>query len=243
MFPLFKKELRTFLSSVIGFIVLSVFLVLTALFNWVFLGDLNIINSGYADYRPFFVIAPWMFLFLIPAITMRFFSEEKRTGTIELLLTKPISELQIVMGKFLAGVVLVICALLPTLVFYFSLSSLAIPEGNVDNGAILGSYIGLLFLASSFVAIGTFASSLSDSQIISFLIAVFLCFFCYTGFGSIASFKWFGALDSVILNLGMEIHYESISKGVIDTRDVVYFFSVSFIFIMLTRFVLEGRKW
>lgn len=243
MFPLFKKELRTFLSSVIGFIVLSVFLVLTALFNWVFPGDLNILNSGYADYRPFFVIAPWMFLFLIPAITMRFFSEEKRTGTIELLLTKPISELQIVMGKFLAGVVLVICALLPTLVFYFSLSSIAIPEGNIDNGAILGSYIGLLFLASSFVAIGTFASSLSDSQIISFLIAVFLCFFFYTGFGSIASFKWFGALDSVIQNFGMEVHYQSISKGVIDTRDVVYFFSVSFVFIMLTRFVLEGRKW
>lgn len=243
MLPLLKKELRAFLSSLTGFIVLSIFLILTGLFIWVFPGDLNILTSGYADYRPFFVIAPWMFLFLIPAITMRFFSEEKRTGTMELLLTKPLTELQIVLGKFMAGVVLVICALLPTLIFYFSLSNLALPEGNVDNGAILGSYIGLLFLASSFVAMGTFASSLSENQIISFLIAVFLCFFFYTGFGAIASFKWFGGLDSFLIELGIESHYQAISKGVIDTRDLVYFFSLSFVFIMLTRFTIEGRKW
>ncbi len=243
MYPLLKKELRTFLSSITGLVVLSVFLVLTGLFIWVFPGELNILSSGYADYRPFFVIAPWMFLFLIPAITMRFFSEEKRTGTIELLLTKPLSETQIVLGKYFAGVGLVLCALLPTLVFYYSLSSIAQPVGNVDNGAIIGSYIGLIFLASAFVSMGTFASALSDNQIISFLIAVFLCFFFYTGFGAIASFKWFGAADSLILGLGIESHYQAISKGVIDTRDVIYFISLSFVFIMLTRFIIEGRKW
>lgn len=243
MLALFKKEVRTFIGSLTGFIVLSVFLILTGLFIWVFPGDLNILTSGYADFTPFFVTAPWMFLFLIPAITMRFFAEEKRTGTIEQLLTKPITETQIVMGKFLAGVLLVICALLPTLVSYFSLYNLAEPVGNVDNGAIAGSYLGLLLLASAFVAMGTFASSLTDNQIISFLIAVFLCFFFYMGFESIASFKWFGALDSVILNFGIQSHYQSISRGVIDTRDIIYFFSLSFLFLMLTRFVLEGRKW
>ncbi|MGB0166818.1 MAG: gliding motility-associated ABC transporter permease subunit GldF [Luteibaculum sp.] len=243
MYPLFKKEIRSFLSSLTGLVVLSVFLILNALFIWIFPGDSNILESGYADFTPFFTIAPWLFLFLIPAITMRFFSEEKRTGTIELLLTKPLSELQIVMGKFWAGVALVFTALIPTLVFYITLYNLAQPVGNLDNGAIIGSYMGLLLLSACFVAIGTFSSSLSDNQIISFLIAVFLCFFFFTGFASIANFKWFGSLDAFIQNLGIEAHYRSISRGVVDTRDVVYFFSISFIFIMLTRFVLEGRKW
>jgi ABC-2 type transport system permease protein len=243
MKALLLKEIRTFLSSLIGYVVVAVFLLLTGLFLWIFDGDFNILQSGFASIEPLFFISPWVLMFLIPAITMRSFAEEKRTGTIELLLTKPISDGQIIGAKYLAGFLLVVIAIVPTLVYYFTVYSLGDPVGNIDSGGTWGSYIGLLLLAAGYVAIGIFASSITNNQIVSFLVAAMLCFFMYTGFSSIASFELLGAADSLIMNLGMQAHYNSLSRGLIDSRDVVYFAALIAIFLLLTRTVLNARKW
>lgn len=243
MFVLFKKEISSFLSSLTGYIVITVFLLINGLFLWVFQGDFNILDFGYASIDGLFMIAPFVFLFLIPAITMRLFAEEKRTGTIELILTKPLSEFEIVMAKFLSGFVLVIFSLLPTLVYFFSVYELGLPKGNIDMGGMWGSYIGLLFLGASFVAIGMFSSTLTDNQIVSFIIAVFLCGFLYVGFDFIYSFELFGKIDLLIKSLGMNDHYISMSRGVLDTRDMIYFLGVISLFILLSKFSIERRKW
>lgn len=243
MWALYKKEIYSFLSSLVGFIVMATFLVLTGLFVWIFPGELNLLDSGYADLQPFFTIAPWIFLFLIPAITMKFFAEEKRTGTIETLLTQPITERQIVLAKYLAGQTLVIVALLPTLVYYSTISNLGSPVGNIDGGGVAGSYIGLILLSSAFVAIGTFASSLTSNQIIAFILSVFLSFFLFTGFDSLGSFEMFGSWDHVIRNIGIIEHYKALSRGVIDSRDVIYLLSLTALFFLLTKVSLESRKW
>jgi ABC-2 type transport system permease protein len=242
MWALFKKELRSFLSSVIGYVVIAVFLLLTGLFMWGFPGDLNILDQGYATLDTLFYVAPWVFMFLVPAITMRSFSEEKRTGTIELLFTRPLTDSAIILAKYFAGVALVLLALLPTLIYLFSVVKLGNPEGNVDMGGAWGSYLGLFFIDSGFTAIGIFASAISDNQVVSFIIALFLCFFCYSGLNQIASFDLFGSLDRFIQSLSIAEHYDSMSRGVIDTRDVVYFIVLSGIFIILTRGILKSRR-
>ena len=241
MFALITIEVRGFLGSLIGHITIVVFLLLTGLFLWVFPD--NILDTGYADLGPLFFIAPWVFLFLVPAVTMRSFSEERRTGTIEFLLTKPLTEWQIVLAKYLASVFLVVLACLPTLVYWYTLHDLAVPRGNLDTGGILGSYIGLLFLASCFAAIGVFASALTESQIVAFLIAVFLGFVLYMGLDLMASFQALGALEGPIKNLGIQAHYASMSRGVIDLRDVLYFLGTITIFLLLTRTALQSRTW
>ena len=243
MWALLFKEIRSFLSSVIGYVVIAVFLLLTGLFMWGFPGNLQVLDQGYATLDTLFYVAPWVFMFLVPAITMRSFSEEKRTGTIELLFTRPLTDYQIILSKYFAGVVLVILALLPTLIYYYSVVNLGNPVGNIDHGGTIGSYIGLIFLAAGFTAIGTFASSVSDNQVVAFILALFLCFVCYSGLEQIASFELFGALDRFVQELGIAEHYDSMSRGVIDTRDVVYFVSLSGIFIVLTKAVLQSRKW
>lgn len=243
MLTLLRKEISSFLSSLIGYIVITVFLLINGLFLWVFQGDFNILNFGYASLDALFMIAPFVFLFLVPAITMRSFAEEKRTGTIELILTKPLTEFQIVMAKFLAGLILVLFSLLPTLVYVFSVYQLGLPKGNLDIGGIWGSYIGLIFLAASFVAIGMFASAISDNQIVSFIIAVFLSGFLYIGFEFIYSLDLFGKVDLLIKSLGINEHYLSMSRGVLDTRDMLYFLGVIALFILLSKFSLERRKW
>jgi len=242
MWALFKKELRSFLSSVIGYVVIAVFLLLTGLFMWGFPGELNILDQGYATLDTLFYVAPWVFMFLVPAVTMRSFSEEKRTGTIELLFTRPLTDSAIILAKFSAGVALVLLALLPTLVYLFSVVELGNPEGNIDMGGTWGSYLGLFFLASGFTAIGIFASAISDNQVVSFIIALFLCFFCYSGLNQIASFDLFGSLDRFIQSLSIAEHYDSMSRGVIDTRDVVYFIVLAGVFITLTRGILKNRR-
>lgn len=242
MFTILKKEINSFFSSLIAYIVISVFLLVTGLFLWVF-PDYAILDFGYANLDPLFFLAPWIFLFLVPAVTMRMFAEEKRNGTIEMLFTKPVSDLQIIGAKFLAGVILVTLALLPTVIYAVSIYLLAEPVGNIDTGSILGSYIGLIFLASTFVSIGIFSSSLSDNQIVAFLIAVFVCFIVYAGFDSLSIISSNNKLSLFIKNLGISEHYQSISKGVVDSRDLVYFFSVITLFILLTNFVLGSRKW
>jgi ABC-2 type transport system permease protein len=227
----------------IGYIVITVFLLINGLFLWLFQGDFNIFTMGYANLDGLFMIAPFVFLFLIPAITMRLFAEEKRTGTIELILTKPLTEFEIVMAKFLSGLILVIFSLVPTLVYFFSVYYLGMPKGNLDIGGIWGSYIGLLFLGASFVAIGMFSSTLTDNQIVSFIIAVFLCGFIYIGFDFIYSFDLFGKVDLLIKALGINDHYKSMSRGVLDTRDMIYFLGIISFFILLSRYSIESRKW
>ena len=243
MYALFKKEISNFLSSLIGIMVIVVFLLITGLFLWVFQSDFNLLSYGYANLDGLFILAPWVFLFLVPAVTMRSFAEENRTGTIEMLLTKPLSDWQIIFAKFLAGVTLVLLSLLPTAVYYFSVYRLGLPMGNLDRGGILGSYIGLFLLSSSFVAIGVFCSSVTSNQILAFILSVFLCGFAYIGFEFIFSLSLFGPIDLFIQRLGMSAHYGSISRGVVDTRDILYFLSVIALFLSMTKLVLSSRKW
>ncbi len=243
MITLFKKEISSFLSSLIGYIVITVFLLINGLFLWVFPSEFNILDYGYANIDGLFLIAPFVFLFLIPAITMRSFSDEKKSGTIEILLTKPLSDYQIIFAKFLAGFALVVFSLIPTLIYFISVYQLGFPKGNIDTGGMWGSYIGLLFLGGTFVAIGLFSSSITDNQIIAFIISVFLCGFIYMGFEFIYSFELFGSVDLFIKQLGMNSHYSSMSRGVIDTRDILYFISVEAFFMLLTKLSLESRKW
>jgi ABC-2 type transport system permease protein len=191
----------------------------------------------------FFGIAPWIFLFLIPAITMRSFSEENKSGTIELLVTRPITELQIILGKYFAGLTIVVLAILPTLMYYVTVYQLGAVKGNIDSGAVIGSYIGLIFLAASLVSIGIFASSLSDNQIVAFIVAVFISFICYAGFDSFSKLDLFGKVDNMIASIGINEHYQSMSRGVLDSRDAIYFIGFISFFVLLTRMVLESRKW
>lgn len=243
MYTLLKKEIRSFLSSLIGYITIIVFLLVISLSMWVWKSDSNVLDNGYATIEPLFIIAPWVFLFLIPAITMRSFADEKKAGTIELLLTRPLTDLQIILAKYFAGFVLVLFSLLPTLIYYYSIHRLGNPIGNIDTGGMWGSYIGLLFLGAAFVSIGIFASAITDNQVVSFILAVFLSFMIYTGFDFLSSFALFGKIDNIILALGINSHYVSMSRGVIDTRDVIYFVSLIVLFIFGTRTVLESRKW
>lgn len=223
MFSVFKKELRTFFSNATGYIVIGIFLLLSGLLLWVIPGEYNILDSGYANVDGLFYLAPWLFLFLCPAITMRLLAEEKQTGTWELLVTKPLSKCQIVLGKYLAGWLLVILSLLPTLVYYVSVLYLAEPQGNVDSGQFWGSFIGLLFLSAVYVAIGLFASSLSANQIVSFVVAVVISFFFFYGFEVLIGFLNSGESIQFVESMGIDAHYKSMSRGVIDSRDLAYF--------------------
>jgi ABC-2 type transport system permease protein len=244
MYALLKKEINGFLNSLIGYIVIVVFLTTIGLFLWVFPDNqFSIFDAGYASLDPLFIITPWVYMFLVPAVTMRLFSEERKSGTMELLLTKPLTELQIVLAKYCAGVILVLFSLIPTLVYFLVVWLLALPAGNIDTGGMWGSYIGLFFLGAGFVSIGVFASAISDNQVIAFIVALFLCFFMYIGFDSIAGLIGSGSIAAILEQLGINSHYVSMSRGVIDTRDVVYFISLTALFVTLTRTVLESRKW
>lgn len=222
---------------------MAVFLCAVGLFMWVFPIDLNVLNSGYANLDALFVLGPWVFLFLGPAVTMRLFSEEKRTGTIELLSTKPLTDWQIILAKFLAGWSLTIIAIIPTLIYLYSVYQLGSPKGNLDIGGMSGSYIGLILLAGAYVAIGLFSSSLTSNQIISFIIAVFLSFTVFIGIESTSALFPAGAIEEIVINLGMNAHYLSLSRGVVDTRDLIYFFSLIAVFLLFTKTKLESRKW
>lgn len=222
---------------------MAVFLVAVSLFMWVFPIELNVLNSGYANLDALFVLGPWVFLFLCPAVTMRLFAEENRTGTIELLLTKPLTDWQIIFSKFLAGWFLTIITLLPSLLFYYSVYKLGATEGNIDTGGTWGSYIGLLFLAGAYVSIGLLASSLTNNQIISFILAVFLSFLLFIGLESASGIFNDTMMEGLFIQLGINSHYLSMSRGVIDTRDVLYFISLIGTFILLTKTRIESRKW
>ena len=227
-----------------GYIAIIVFLVITGLFLWIFPGDYNVLYYGFATLEGFFDFTPIIFLFLIPAITMRTFSEELNSGTIEILATKPISDLGIILGKYFAALLLVVFSLLFTLIYVFTISTLALPAGDIDTGAVIGSYIGLLFIGGCFVSLGIFASTLTGNQIVAFVIGIFLCFFTFFGFDYISRLSEFtGTTDYLIRNLGISEHYRSISRGVLDTRDLIYFLSFITIFLTASKTVLESRKW
>ncbi len=234
------REIKSFFGSPIGYLVIALFLIGNGLFLWVFNGDYNILNTGFADLTPFFTLAPWILIFLIPAVTMRSFSDEKKQGTLELLLTKPISLWEIVNGKFLGAFLLIVMAIIPTFIYVAVIYNLGAPEGNLDMGSTLGSYFGLLFLIAAYSAIGIFTSSISENQIVCFIIAVFLCFFFYFGFEGLASLL--PKFSVIISYFGMQDHYKSMSRGVIDTRDVIYFVSITVLFLSVTVFNLKSIK-
>lgn len=243
MYSLFLKEITSFLSSLTGYVVILVFLLVCGLFLWVFKGNLNIPDNGYATLESLFILAPWVFLFLIPAITMRMFAEEKKSRTIELLLTRPLTDMQVILAKFLAAFVLIILSMIPTFIYFYSVSHLGSPPGNLDTGAAWGSYFGLLFLAGIYTAIGIFVSSLTENQVISFIFALLASFILYIGFDYIASLDTFSSFSSTIMKFGINEHYRSVSRGVLDTRDILYYLSVIFIFLLLTKIVLQSRNW
>ncbi|MBM3454717.1 MAG: gliding motility-associated ABC transporter permease subunit GldF [Bacteroidetes bacterium] len=242
---LFFKEISSFLNSLIGYVFIIIYLVSCGLFHFVIDSEttnLNLFSNAEANLIPFFGLSPWIFLMLIPAITMRSFAEEKRTGTIELLATKPISDLKIVLAKYLAGVALLIIAILPTLIYYFTIYELGKPVGSIDSGATFTSYLGLILIGSVFVAIGIFASTLTSSQIISFIVAMFLCWFFYDGFERLGTWATFKSFDYRIKYIGMTFHYEKIEKGVIYLRDIVYFLSLIVVFLFASLHIFRIKK-
>lgn len=243
MFSLFRKEINGFFSSLTGYLVVVVFLLANSLFMWVFPGEMNVIDSGYASVDTLFLMAPWVFLFLVPAVTMRLFSEEKRTGTMDLLLSRPLSDLRLILAKYLAALALVIFSLIPSLFYLFSVYLLADPAGNVDMGGTWGSYAGLVFLAGLYVAVGLFCSSITDNQVVAFVLAAGISFFMYTGFEYAGNLKFLEGINEWITGMGISGHYASMSRGVIDSRDLVYFLGWNAVFLFSTRTVLESRKW
>lgn len=239
MISILKKEFNSFFASPIAYLVIGVFLLINGLFLWVFKDNFNILNAGFADLNSFFYLSPWLFLFLIPAITMKSFADEFNSGTIEILKTRPLTDWQIVLGKFFASLLLVIIALLPTLTYVYTVWQLGNPVGNLDVGSTLGSYLGLLFLASTYTAIGLFTSTLSKNQIVAFILGVFITFFLFYGFDSIANIL--GGNTNLIKQFGINEHFKSISRGVIDTRDLLYFVSVTFFFLFITKIQLNNE--
>src|SRR6201996_5094315 len=234
-----KKEITSYLSSLVAYVTIGVFLLVLGLFLWVF-PESSILAYGFAGLDSLFSTAPYLFMFLIPAITMRSLAEERREGTFELLLTRPLTDWQIVLGKYLACLLLVLFALVPTLVYYYSVYTLGATPGNIDTGGVIGSYIGLFLLGASFVGIGLFASSISKNQIIAFTIAVFLCFFFYSGFDSLSGLLSLQSLG--LQSFGITDHYQSVSRGVLDTRDLAYFIILTALFLWLTLFVLLKQR-
>ena len=242
MFSLFRKEITSFFGSLTGYLVAFVFLMANGLFLWVFPGNYNILENGYATLDSYFSLAPWIFLFLIPALTMRLFAEEKRLGTLEILITRPLSLFQLVWSKYLAGLVLVIICLLPTLIYFYSVYALGNPVGNWDSGAAWGSFIGLFLLAALYVGIGLLASVLTDNQIFAFIVALFLSFFFYSGFDFIASMNLPLSVTEFFINIGINEHYLSVSRGVVDSRDLIYFISVTLVMLVLTSIFLQQKQ-
>jgi ABC-2 type transport system permease protein len=241
VFAIFQKEINSFFSSLVAYIVMAVFLTAIGLLMWVF-PDTNVLNYGYADMGTFFSLTPYVFLFLIPAITMRSVAEEVRTGTIELLLTKPLSDWQLVVGKFLANWALVLITLLPTLLYFYSIYQLGNPVGNIDTGAVVGSYVGLVLLGAVFVAVGVWASSLTDNQIVAFVVGVFVCFLLYVGIGAVARLDFWGTIAYPLTWISLDGQYADLGRGLIDSRNVVYLLSLVVVFLWFTQRRVASKR-
>lgn len=238
MLALFKKEIRYFFTSSVGYIVIGIFMLCNNLFLWVLQGKYNIFETGFADLQPFFLLSAWIFVFLIPAITMRTISEEKRSGMLQLLFTRPISQWQIAFAKFLAVLSFCFVILLFSLLYVYMVWQLGTPVGNLDIASTVGSYIALFLLASAFISVGVWASSISQNQIIAFVIATFLNFLLFFGLDEIISIF----VNNTIISFGFKAHFEDISRGVIDTRNVIYFLCVTIFFLCITVISLKTEK-
>jgi ABC-2 type transport system permease protein len=242
MLQVLSKEFSSFLNSLIAYVVIGVFLLAMGLLMWVF-PETSVMDYGYADMQTLFSLAPYVFIFLIPAITMRSFAEEKKAGTMELLFTKPLSDWDIILGKYFSTFLLSLFALLPTLVYYYCLYMLGNPIGNLDTPGIIGSYIGLSMVAAAFCAVGIFASCITPNQIVAFVVGAFLCFLLFSGFESISALPFWSANALAVKQWGVLFHYESMSRGLIDTRDLIYFFSLVLLMLSITKLILGSRQW
>ena len=236
MLSVFKKEVAGFLNSLIAYVVISVFLTGIGLLMWVF-PNTNVLDYGYADMESLFGLAPYVFMFLIPAICMKFFAEEKKSGTMELLFTRPLTDVEVILGKYFAGLFLVVFALLPTLIYYYSVYELGNPRGNLDSAGIMGSYFGLFLLGAFFTSLGVLASSITENQIVAFIVGAFLCFVFYDGIEALASVSPF------LERLGVVYHYNALSRGLMDSRDVLYFISATTAVLLLTKLIIGSRRW
>jgi ABC-2 type transport system permease protein len=242
MIRVLTKEFNSFLNSLIAYVVIGVFLTGMGLLMWVF-PETSVLDYGYADMDTLFSLGPYVFIFLIPAITMRSFAEERKAGTMELLLTKPLTDWDIILGKFLACFLLVLFALLPTIIYYFSVSALGNPAGNIDTPGVIGSYIGLALLAGVFCSVGIVASSITSNQIVAFILAAFLCFIVFSGFESMSTLNVWSENTLLIKQFGILYHYEALSKGLIDSRDVIYFISIGALMLLISKIILSSRSW
>ena len=242
MIALFKKEISVFFSTLIGYLIIGIFLLINSILLWSDFSDMNILSYGYADMDIFFTTAPLFFLLFIPAISMRVFTEEYTSGTIETLITNPITSLQIVLAKFLAVFILVLFTILPTLIYVVSIYYLGESVGNLDLAGVMGSYFGLIFLCALFSAISIYASSLASNQIISFAFAILLSTLFYFGFDVLSELAFFKNFDLFIQQIGISFHYEMMSKGLVKLSDIIYFLSFTILFIKLTELVISERK-
>jgi ABC-2 type transport system permease protein len=242
MITIFLKEVNYFLNTLIAYIVISVFLTAVGLLMWVF-PETSVLSYGYADMETLFAFGPYVFMFLIPAITMRMFAEESKSGTLELLFTRPLTDWQIIGGKYLSAYFLVIFALIPTLLYYYTIYQLGTPVGNIDTPGVIGSYIGLTLLGGVFTAIGIFSSAITSNQIIAFILSVFMCFMLYAGFSSLSAMSVFGDNGSIVEQLGISYHYTALSKGLLDSRNLIYFISITIGMLLFTKLIIGSRKW
>lgn len=242
MIHILSKEFSSFLNSLIAYMVMGVFLTGVGLLMWVF-PETSVLDYGYSDMDTLFSFGPFVFIFLIPAITMRSFAEERKSGTLEMLFTKPVTNWDVILGKYFASFLLVIFALIPTIVYYFTIYKLGSPAGNIDTPGVIGSYIGLVLLGGVFCSIGILASTLTNNQIVSFILAAFLCFIFFSGFDSLSALPSFERYALSIKQLGILYHYQALSKGLIDSRDIIYFISVAVVMLSFTHLILQSRKW
>ncbi|MGI9548272.1 MAG: gliding motility-associated ABC transporter permease subunit GldF [Flavobacteriaceae bacterium] len=241
MWAVFRKEITSFFASPIAYLIIGIFLILNGLFLWVFEGTFNIFDYGFADLGNFFLLAPWILLLLIPAICMRSFSDEMKMGTLELIYISPASLWQIVLAKNLAAMLLSVLAVLPTLLYIYSISELGIEQGNLDVGLALGSYIGLLFLIMAYSSISVFTSSITDNQIVAFISGLLLCFVLFYLSEGLASLVQDGGNSLLLANMGLKARFETMARGILDSRDMIYFMSITALFIILTIFQLKYR--
>lgn len=242
MFQIFKKELSNYFNSYIAYVSATAFTLISSLFLWFFDNEFNIFNSGTASLSSFFFIAPWILLFMIPALTMRSIAEEESSGTLQWLFTQPLKISGIVWGKFIPVLIVLIFSLLMTFGFIKTLENFVAESQNLDYGAFLSGYLGLFLLGSTFAAIGLFTSSLAKNQVTAYIFSVFLCFVFFYAFESLSSYNLLGNLDFYVQKLGMQIHYQQLLKGIIDTRDLIYFLVLILLFLALTQFNLERKK-
>lgn len=242
MFSIFKKELWAYFGTLGAYIVSAAFLLICSLFLWFFDNDFNVFNVGLATLNNFFILAPWVLMFLLPALTMKSIAEEEQNGTLVWLFSQPLSVSSIVLGKYWAILILVLFSLLPTFTYVYTINNLSLPKGSIDSGIIVSGYIGLLFLSMTFASIGIFCSSLVKNQVLAFVTGVFFCFICFYGFENLASYNLLGNLDYTLQKIGFFQHYTSFTKGVVDTRDIGYFIFVIVVFLLLSIRIINSKK-